>query len=167
MEASFLTGANAAFIAELYQKYLDDPSSLDSRWVNFFKDMGDDAATISKDISGPVWGRVRTQVIGADDPDPPPAKKGKPATSGSVSSPDTKTHTLDLIRALMIIRTYQVRGHLMARLDPLGINQPVMHPELDYRSYGFSDKDLDREIFIDGAFGLEKASLKAHHGTGA
>ena len=160
MEASFLTGANAAFIAELYQKYLDDPSSLDSQWVGFFKEMGDSAAAASKDISGPVWGRARTQVIGAEDPDPPAAKKGKPAAGSGASGPETKARILDSIRALMIVRTYQVRGHLMARLDPLGINQPVMHPELDYRSYGFSDADLDREIFIDGAFGLEKASLK-------
>lgn len=66
----------------------------------------------------------------------------------------------DSIKALMLIRAYRVRGHLAATLDPLGIEKREFHSELDPSSYGFTSADYDRQIFIDNAFGLEKATLK-------
>ena len=57
--------------------------------------------------------------------------------------------TSDSIRALQLIRAYRVRGHLEADLDPLGLDQRGPYPELDYRSYGFAEADLDREIFLN------------------
>lgn len=161
MEASFLTGANAAFIAELYQRYLDDPSSVDPSWIGMFKELMDDPAALAREVSGPAWGRSGTRVIGAVDPDAPAGgNKKKSSGGGSVSEVDVRARALDSIRALMLIRTYRVRGHLMATLDPLGINEPTPHPELDYRTYGFTEADLDREIFVDDAFGLEKSTLR-------
>ena len=64
------------------------------------------------------------------------------------------------IRALNLIRAYRVRGHLEADLDPLGIERRADHPELDYRTYGFSEADLDREIFINNLLGRERATLR-------
>ena len=60
--------------------------------------------------------------------------------------------TSNSIRALQLIRAYRVRGHLEADLDPLGLDKRGPYPELDYRSYGFSEADLDREIFINSIF---------------
>ena len=60
----------------------------------------------------------------------------------------------------LLIRSYRVRGHLEARLDPLGLVVPPPHPELDPRSYGFSDADLDKPIFIDNVLGRETATLR-------
>ena len=68
--------------------------------------------------------------------------------------------TSDSIRALQLIRAYRVRGHLEADLDPLGLDKRGPYPELDYRSYGFSEADLDREIFLNGVFDRERASLR-------
>src|SRR5579871_1478537 len=51
--------------------------------------------------------------------------------------------TADSIRALQLIRAYRVRGHLEADLDPLRLDQRGPYPELDYRSYGFGEADLD------------------------
>ena len=53
-----------------------------------------------------------------------------------------------------------MRGHLEAELDPLGLDKRGHHPELDYRSYGFTEADLDRPIFINNLFGRERASLR-------
>ena len=64
------------------------------------------------------------------------------------------------IRALNLIRAYRVRGHLEADLDPLGLEKRGPYPELDYRSYGFTEADLDREIFINNLFGRERATLR-------
>ena len=66
----------------------------------------------------------------------------------------------DSIRALQLIRAYRVRGHLEADLDPLGLDKRGPYPELDYRSYGFSEADLDREIFLNNIFDRERASLR-------
>ena len=68
--------------------------------------------------------------------------------------------TADSIHALQLIRAYRVRGHLEADLDPLGLDKRGPYPELDYRSYGFSETDLDREIFLNGIFDRERASLR-------
>jgi 2-oxoglutarate dehydrogenase E1 component len=60
----------------------------------------------------------------------------------------------------MYIRAYRVRGHLRAKLDPLGLLEESIHPELDYRTYGFSENDLDRPIFINDVLGLRSATLR-------
>ena len=80
--------------------------------------------------------------------------------SPSINVDSFKTSTLDSIRALRLIRAYRINGHLIANLDPLNIAKKNYHYELDYKSYGLTDDDLDKEIFIDGSLGLEKATLK-------
>src|SRR5439155_9717081 len=77
-----------------------------------------------------------------------------------ISAADVQQATRDSIRALMLIRAYRIRGHLHANLDPLGLEPPKDHEELDPRSYGFTDADYDRKIFIDHVLGLDFASLR-------
>ena len=60
----------------------------------------------------------------------------------------------------MIIRAHRIRGHLVADLDPLGLRDEAIHPELDPKSYGFTEEDLDRPIFIDNVLGLQIASMR-------
>ncbi len=68
--------------------------------------------------------------------------------------------TRDSVRALMLIRSYRMRGHFHAKLDPLGIEAPRNREELDPRTYGFSEADFDRKIFLDHVLGLEYANLR-------
>jgi len=167
-QTSFLTGANAAYIAELYDRYRDDPASVDADWRAFFEDLREGAEEPMAERA-PSWAPADGAIIGALDPDAPtpvaPAREDDKDTKGGASgegynAEQVRNHTLDSIRALMMIRAYRVRGHLEARLDPLGLNEPEAHPELDYHSYGFTDADLDREIFIDNVLGLESAPLR-------
>ncbi len=84
-------------------------------------------------------------------------------TAGATAQPTTeqmRAATIAWLRALMLIRSYRVRGHLEARLDPLGLQIPKPHAELDPRSYGFTDSDLDKPIFIDNVLGRETATLR-------
>ncbi len=60
----------------------------------------------------------------------------------------------------MLIRAYRMRGHFHANLDPLGLEPQKDHEELDPRSYGFTDADLDRKIFLDHVLGLDFATLR-------
>ena len=164
-ETSFLSGGNAVFIAELYARYVEDPGSVDASWVQFFSELSDDGQTIALDFKGTKGARRDLKIIGAADPDAPPAAKKPGAKDAKAAAPVAdpaaqRQAVLDSIRALMLIRAFRVRGHLEADLDPLGIVKRQPHPELDYRTYGFTDADLDREIFIDNVLGLESAPLR-------
>src|ERR1019366_10826419 len=66
-----------------------------------------------------------------------------------ISSAEVQQATRDSIHALMLIRAYRMRGHFHAKLDPLGLESEKNEEELDPRSYGFTEADLDRRIFLD------------------
>ena len=61
---------------------------------------------------------------------------------------------------MMLIRTYRVRGHLAAKLDPLGLAHHDMPVELTPAYHGFDDTELDRPIWLGGAMGFEQASIR-------
>lgn len=149
---SVLSGTNLTFVAELYARYLKNPQSIDSSWKQLFSELGDKDAVLLQDMHGASWGSP-SSVVAQEAAASTMAQQ--PATSA-----DNRTDTLLSIRALMLIRAYRVRGHLMACFDPLGLEGREPHPELDYKSYGFSEADLDRSIFIDHVLGLEYATLR-------
>ena len=154
MNDSFLNSANAPYVAELYFKYKDNPDSVDSNWKDFFSNLNEDDHSVLKDFGGPEWKQRPSNVI--DD-----ISFDKKIRSVQNIDFDTfKTSTLDSIRALRLIRAFRINGHLIADLDPLKILERDYPPELDYKSYGFSESDLNREIFIDGSLGLDRGKLK-------
>ncbi len=153
MNDSFLNSANAPYVAELYFKYTQSPNSIDESWKSFFSSLNEDELSVLSDFGGPKWKKRETNVI--DDISFDKVVR----SSASVDFASFKTSTLDSIRALRLIRAYRVNGHLIANLDPLNLHEKNYHPELDYKSYGFTDNDLDREIFVDGSLGLETATL--------
>ncbi len=69
MDPTFLTGANATFVAELYAQYLRAPSSVDPSWTAFFKDLGDEADDLLGGLDGASWAPSEATVIGAADED--------------------------------------------------------------------------------------------------
>jgi 2-oxoglutarate dehydrogenase E1 component len=146
--ASFLTGANAGFIADLYARFVDDPGSVDESWRWFFTEIGEDGSAALTELRAPTWEKITAG----------PSSKG--ASTALPRDETLRRATSDSIRALQLIRAYRVRGHLEADLDPLGLDKRGPYPELDYRSYGFNDADLDREIFLNNIFGRERASLR-------
>jgi len=146
---TFLSGANAGFIAELYTRFLQDPHSVDESWRRFFSDMSDDLSAMLTEIRGPSWAKPVPPII------------GNGATDAVEIDAQALTRTAtDSIRALNLIRAYRVRGHLEADLDPLGLEKRGPYPELDYRTYGFTEAELDREIFINHLLGRERATLR-------
>ena len=60
----------------------------------------------------------------------------------------------------MLIRAYRVMGHLAADLDHLALSEREIHRELMPETYGFTEADLDRPIFIDRVLGLETATMR-------
>ncbi|VBB69557.1 2-oxoglutarate dehydrogenase E1 component [invertebrate metagenome] len=155
---TFLFGTNATFIAELYQRYLLDRAAIDQSWAQFFDELKERNPSVLADLQGVSWSPAGAEVIGTNVNQN--ARGEKSNASRGIVTADVRRHTLDSIRALMMIRVYRVRGHLIARLDPLGLHGEHYHPELDYHEYGFTEADLDREIFIDNVLGMETATLR-------
>ena len=151
--ATAFNGANAAFIADLYARWVAAPHAVDPGFAELFAALNDEARSVLTDASGASWA-PRTWV--SDEPGP-----ARTAPEGAPSSPEqVRAATKDSLRALMMIRTYRVRGHLEAKLDPLGLQLPAPHPELDPATYGFGPADMDRPIFIDNVLGLEVATAR-------
>ena len=146
---TFLTGANAGFIAELYTRFLEHPDAVDESWRRFFSEMGDEASAAVAELRGPIWAKPPPRIIGN-------SAVGAPEIDEAV----LRRAAADSIRALNLIRAYRVRGHLEADLDPLGLEKRGPYPELDYQSYGFTEADFDCEIFINSLFGRERATLR-------
>ncbi|NBE06537.1 2-oxoglutarate dehydrogenase E1 component [Paragemmobacter ruber] len=176
--SSFLDGGNADYIDQLQARYAADPNAVDAQWAEFFRALGDSEVDAKRQATGPSWARADWPPSPTDDLTAAltgewpaaPAKEAKAAatkivekaTEKGVSLTDAQVQraVLDSIRALMIIRAYRIRGHLVADLDPLGMRETTPHPELDPASYGFTDADMDRPIFIDNVLGLEMASMR-------
>jgi 2-oxoglutarate dehydrogenase E1 component len=66
----------------------------------------------------------------------------------------------DSLQAMMLIRTYRVRGHLAAKLDPLGLHHSPLPADLTPAYHGFEEKDLDRPIWLGGVLGFETATIR-------
>ena len=157
-KTSFLTGSNSAFIEEYYSEYLKNPEKLPQGWKDFFDGLKENKEIISKTLEGPSW-RPKKKI-----------KKNNLDLEDSLkkdSAEDNKVNDLSLlnesakysIRAIMLIRAYRIRGHLIANLDPLGLMAREEHPELKPETYGFTANDLNKKIFLDGVLGLQDATL--------
>lgn len=153
-QTSYLYGANSIFIEELYDRYVEDPRSVDENWRRFFSQV-DGGAT--QPIHRPSWAANRSAVIGQVSEEEKAAATKK---KGALDKKDVLRAAQDSARALMLIRVYRVRGNLLADLDPLHQEETPYHAELDPATYGFSEKDMDRPIYLDGVLGLETATMR-------
>src|SRR5262245_40551884 len=171
---SFLDGGNAAYIEDLYARYLKNPAAVDAEWQAFFQSLKDGQAEVTKAATGPSWRRSnwpqrpQGELVAALTGDWAEVEKAvgdkvkaKAQATGVELSPEhVQQATRDSIHALMLIRAYRARGHFYANLDPLGLETHRNEEDLDPRSYGFTEADMDRPIFLDKVLGLEFGSLR-------
>ena len=102
---TFLSGSNAAFIAELYARYLEAPSEVDEGWRRFFAELSDASPAVEKEITGPSWSRDRARILGNGHAN---GANGHAATlpgdSPTVGLEEIRRAAIDSIRALQLIR---------------------------------------------------------------
>ncbi len=160
--ASAVTGANGAFIAEMYARWAGNPGSVDESFAELFAAMDDETRAVLEDHSGASWAPRGQAFAGEASATADASVQSREAQGATNEAPAAaiRAAALDSLRALMLIRAFRVRGHLEARLDPLGLQMPKSHPELDPGSYGFGDADLDRAVFIDNVLGRETATVR-------
>ena len=114
---------------------------------------------------GPSWARPNWPLSDTDDLtgalDPTQmqvaVKAAAKAAGKAVSDADIAQAAEDSIRAMMLIRTYRVRGHLAANLDPLGLTHRDLPADLTPEFHGLTD--LNRKIYLGGTLGLQFASV--------
>ena len=155
-KTSFLSGINSEFINQFYSDYLSDPKSLPESWRKFFDGLSEDEKLIFKDINGPSWSPgKKIKKVNYEQKE----IKENTLENLDLSAESIKQASQDSVRAIMLIRAYRIRGHLISNLDPLNLQEKKEHSELKPETYGFTKKDYTRKIFLDGVLGLQYADL--------
>src|SRR5256886_1123414 len=122
--SSFLQGANAPYIDDIYARYERAPASVDAEWQEFFKSLKDQPADVRKNAEGPSWARdncplaPRDELTSALDGNWGQLERSigaklaaKPQAKGAeLTAADVHQATRDSVRALMLIRAYRMRG---------------------------------------------------------
>lgn len=167
MDFSEIEGVSPSFAEALYRRYRDDPDSVEASWRDFF-------ASLEVAASGPSWKRDNWPIAETDDltagldplqmsltPKAPAASApSAPAYSQPLPDADEMERAAgNSIRAMMLIRTYRVRGHLASDLDPLGLHDRIQPADLTPEFHGFAPGDLDKPVYLGGALGLESATV--------
>jgi 2-oxoglutarate dehydrogenase E1 component len=126
-----LSGGNAGYIEDLYERFLKDPSSVEPAWRQYFSELkaGAGAETAHSAIRERLLARLQQPAAGAG---PAAVAGGASAKQGAVSR---------------LVQVYANRGHLIANLDPLGLLERAKPYVLDLEYFGLSDADLDTEFF--------------------
>ena len=166
LDTLYLDGANAAYLEQMQARYVSNPASVDASWRDYFDMLGEDAVAAQKTAAGPSWKRDDwpqdasgdwVEALGGTAGGELKASIQKGRSTASVD--EVEQAARDSIRALMLIRAYRIRGHLVADLDPLGLMKRVPHEDLDPALLGFGPDDYDRPIYIGGMLGLESATI--------
>ena len=147
-KTSFLTKSNSAFLEQMYLKYINQDLDLPSSWKNYFDDLGDELDLVVNEIKGPSWAPIKKQINIVEK-----KPKKEVHSNGSVKnviSENNLQNNIDSIKAVELIRAYRLRGHLLAKLDPLGLKKTEYLEELHPEYYGFKKSDYKREIFLNG-----------------
>ncbi|MEL6830428.1 MAG: thiamine pyrophosphate-dependent enzyme, partial [Pseudomonadota bacterium] len=170
LDSAFLYGASAVWIEKMQARYAENPNAVPESWRTFFQQLGDDGVEAQRNAEGASWQRRnwpapdQAEQVAALDGNwaalEPKLESKIRASSAGASDDEIARAVKDSVRAIMMIRAYRVRGHLHAQLDPLGLDVKEDQPELEPESYGFGPDDLDRDIFIDGVLGLDRATVR-------
>ncbi|KAI8615464.1 thiamine diphosphate-binding protein [Chytriomyces sp. MP71] len=148
----FLSGANGTYIDQMHAEWLRDPSSVHASWRAYFANIAHGSnqpfispyALPSPHPSAPRGLRSASALSSFSDPASVPL--GSYVENNKIPAGEI----LDHMKVQLLVRAFQIRGHQLADLDPLGISvgDARKAPELDPKHYGFTDADMDRQFFL-------------------
>ena len=139
-KTAFLSKSNNAFIEEMYIKFVNNDPSLPDSWKTYFNQIGDEADIIINEINGPSWSPSKKISV----------KKLQNLNNGNENQIKSvsRQSNANSIKAVSMIRSYRQRGHLIAKLDPLGLLKADYLEELHPDSYGFKKEEYNKKIFL-------------------
>src|SRR5688500_10712480 len=147
LDSSPLGAGNASYVESLYEQFLADPGSVETRWREYFSALGGSART--ETAHGPIRDalaerartpRVATAVAGVSS-----SGSEASAKQGAVSR---------------LVQVYSNRGHLLADIDPLGLMKRPTPEVLELRHFGLTEADLDSEFFTGSRTDAIPARMK-------
>ncbi|MGH6862555.1 MAG: 2-oxoglutarate dehydrogenase E1 subunit family protein, partial [Phyllobacterium sp.] len=123
-ESSPFSSAQAPYVEEQYERFLDDPSSVAPEWREFFGQFGPPPKQTSRRLQVPTVAPV-------------PAPSAPRAASGTDANIAGKQSAVS-----RLIQFYANRGHLIADIDPLGLKERPMPKVLDPAYVGLTEADM-------------------------
>ncbi|MEJ2344035.1 MAG: 2-oxoglutarate dehydrogenase E1 component [Gammaproteobacteria bacterium] len=146
--SSYLYSTNAPYLEQLYERYLEDPSSVEPHWRAWFDQMQ----------SGPPAEPAPAAPARVTTTAPQPRAE-RPAT-GAVAGALRADAAEKQAAVLRLINAYRVRGHQQAQIDPLQLTPRPPVPDLDPGFHGLDDNDLNTEFNTGSLFGPEQSTLR-------
>ena len=150
-KTAFLNKSNSAFIEEMYLKFVNNDPELPDSWRKYFKEVGDEDDIIVNEINGPSWSPSKKVSINK--------KENFENQITEQNNDDIIKSNTNSIKAVAMIRSYRQRGHLIAKLDPLGLLKSDYLEELHPESYGFKKEDYQKKIFLDNVTNKQYSNI--------
>ncbi len=149
-----LLWGNPAYLDEQYQKYRQDPGSVDPSWAAFFRGMPD-----IPNLPTP-GGHVTGSSTGSNGH----SNQAPIFLTANGRVPDGLPRSDRFAPGIQIydlVHTYREYGHLIANIDPLG-RGPTEHPFLHLSEFGFTESDLDQTVTCSGFHGPRRGSVREY-----
>ena len=144
---SYLFGANAPFIEELYEEYLANPASVEPAWRDYFDKLGNMPGAgnyTGPDVAhGPIIASFAER-----------AKEGLFTTN---AAPASGAFVEKQVKVLQLIDAYRFLGNRWAQIDPLKRSERPQIAELEPSFYGFTEADLGQSFNV-GSFAAATGS---------
>ena len=145
-----LYGGNLSYIEQLYETYLLDPNAVSQEWRDEFDRLPKQGDNLSQDVPHSTI-QEHFLYLAKNQ------RRAAPAAASSVSS----DHEKKQVRVLRMINAFRVRGHQVAKIDPLNLLQREDVPDLELRFHELSAADNDTSFQLGSLFfGAEEAPLK-------
>ena len=145
-QQSYLHGINAAFIEELYSKYLKDENDVDENWRSWFAELKNGGLTPDQDHLE-IQAQMRAAVLNK--------RQGN-----GISETELQQHEEKQLRVFQLINVYRVKGHQRASLDPLNLAKIPEIKDMTLAGNDLSEADLDTVFSSGSLFGIEDAPLR-------
>ncbi|MEQ5220128.1 2-oxoglutarate dehydrogenase E1 component [Morganella morganii] len=142
LDSSFLAGENQAYIEDIYEDYLNDPSSVDGSWREIFDSLP------KADITEQPHSQTRDYF----------RRLAKDSTRYHTSVSDPAMDSKQ-VKVLQLINAFRFRGHQNANLDPLGLWKQELVPDLDPAFHNLTKADFD-ETFNVGSFAIGSETMQ-------
>ena len=147
LENSHLFGANAPFIEELYENYLQDPTTVGAEWRSYFDALQKASGAVTHDIA-------HAPIVTAF------TERAKAGLQTMVQSRYDAEHAKKQVSVLQLINAHRFLGSRFASLDPLKRQENPYIPELEPSHYGLTEADMDTLFNSGSLVGFDQASLR-------
>lgn len=149
LETSYLGAESAAYLEELYERYLANPNAVEKRWRDYFDHM-QKVSEAPEVAHTPIQEEFLNLVRHRHNV----ALSAQPQTEADIE------HERKQVKVLQLINAYRSRGHQNANLDPLSLSKRPALPELELSNYGFTETDMQTFFDADRLGGKQRENLR-------